>query len=598
MDFKIYGPSLPISEETHSGKYRGVGETFREGMNRIAFALTDDDSHFYEFREVLLNMVFMPAGRVQAAVGSTKQITALNCYGSGTIEDNFTGENGITQRFAESIETMRHGGGIGYDFSTLRPRGTTIKTLGSLASGPVSFMPIFDGGCRSVSSAGHRRGAQMGVMRVDHPDIEEFVQAKQSHQHAPTLWAIFDSIPDDDPRKQMAFMELQNSNALQGFNMSVAVTDKFMRAVERGGVFNLTWEGQIYAVVDARTLWEKIMRSTWDYGEPGVLFIDRINKMNNLYYCETIATTNPCGEQPLPPFGACLLGSWNLVKFIRGSGKKKKFAWEMFKRIIPGCVRAMDNVIDGAVYPLPEQEREERTKRRMGLGVTGLANAGEALGFPYGSKQFLAFEAKIFRTIRDECYKASALLAKEKGPFPLFDKEKYLKGRFIRTLPKDIRELISKYGIRNSHLLSEAPTGTISLCADNVSSGIEPVFSYKSERTIRAFDTLQTEIIEDYGFRVFGTRGKTTYECTADDHLAVLITAQKYIDSAVSKTCNVDPKMPWEDFKSIYMKAWKGGCKGCTTFNPEGRRYGILNVAGEDDLSCEVNFETGVRSCE
>lgn len=595
-----YGPQTPFAEDIHKSKYRGEGESFREAMNRVASALSDGDEHYQAFRDILLNQRFMPAGRIQTSMGSSKGTTPYNCYVSGTIEDSFVdGEGCIMDRAKEAAATMRMGGGIGYDFSSLRPRGDFIKKLQSKSSGPVSFMDIFDSVCRCVASSGHRRGAQMGVLRVDHPDIEEFVHAKQ------------------------------NSDRLTGFNVSVAVTDKFMEAVEHDRMFPLQWNGKVYKEIRARDLWETIMRSTWDWAEPGVLFIDRINEMNNLYYCETIAATNPCGEQPLPPYGACLLGSFNLVKYLEKiyvgdsdhehndpdfSMEKWAFDFDQLSEDIFEVVRAMDNVVDRATYPLPQQRREALSKRRMGLGVTGLANAGEALGFPYGSVEFLEFEAEVLEHITIQAYMTSALLAKEKGPFPLYDAALYLAGKFIRTLPQEVRDLIDLYGIRNSHLTSIAPTGTISLTADNVSSGIEPVFSYRTERTVIEFNGPVNQVIEDYGVRVFGVKGKKVSDVTVGEHLSVLRVATKYIDSACSKTCNVPSDTPWSEFKHLYMKAWKSGCKGITTYQTGGKRGAVL-VEKEDDSpeaealledadpvepgsSCYIDPVTGRHECE
>lgn len=601
----IAGPSLPFSEEIHRTKYRLENETFRESMNRVANALKDSDEHYHLFRDIILNMRFMPAGRIQAAMDSNKHVTPYNCYVSGVIEDSFTSDGGIMYQATKAAETMRMGGGIGYDFSTLRPRGELIKSLQSRASGPVSFMDIYDSVCRTIASAGHRRGAQMGVLRVDHPDIEEFIRVKQSHVKIPTLWELVNSIPEDDPRKATAFKELQEANELTGFNISVGVTDEFMHAVDKGNSFNLRWNGQIYKTIDARVLWEQIMRASWDWGEPGVLFLDTINKMNNLWYCETISATNPCGEQPLPPYGACLLGSFNLTKYISKKGKGKGkwvFDWEQFKADIAPVVRALDNVVDRALYPLPEQEREAKSKRRMGLGVTGLANAAEALGLPYGTSKMCQFVAKVLETLTVECYWSSVNLAKEKGSFELFDKEKYCQSQFITRLPADLQEAIYKYGIRNSHLTSIAPTGTISLAADNCSNGLEPVVSYNYERAVIDFDGTRMTKVTDYGHQNFKVKGKLASECSADDHVNVLLTACRYVDSSVSKTCNVSSKMPWEDFKDIYMRAWKGSAKGCTTFNPEGKRLGIYKISdgasGEDSgVACFID-EAGNKECE
>lgn len=575
---KEYGPQLPFSEELHAGKYRGENEPFREAMNRVANGLKDNGEHYHQFRDALLNMRFLPGGRIQSAIGSPKAVTAYNCYVSGTIEDSFVdGEGSIMDRATQAATTMRMGGGIGYDFSTLRPRGAMIRKLHSRSSGPIAFMEIFDAVCRCVASSGHRRGAQMGVLRVDHPDIEEFIHAKN------------------------------NSDRLTGFNISVAVTDEFMRAVDAGTTFDLRWGGEVYNTVDARALWEQIMRSAWDWAEPGVLFIDRINEMNNLYYCETIAATNPCGEQPLPPYGACLLGSFNLVKYLIPEGDTGGLTFDhvQFVADIAVVVRAMDNVVDRAIYPLEEQREEAQDKRRMGLGVTGLANAAEAMGFPYGSREFLAFTRAVLSTLRDHAYATSARLAEEKGPFPLFDRHAYLSGKFVQTLPDWVQALIAKHGIRNSHLLSIAPTGTISLCADNVSSGIEPVFGYSFNRDVIEFDGTRTETVYDYGKRVFGVEGRVAADVTVQEHVDVLTTVSQYVDSAVSKTCNVPPETPWEEFKDIYMRAWKGGAKGCTTFTVGGKRAGILKTSDDADeaeeepaAACRIDPVSGRRECE
>ena len=565
------GPKLPFSESLHAEKYRGPGESFKEAMTRVASALQDDTAHFREIREILLEQRFLPGGRIQAAIGSLKRTTPYNCFVSGTIEDSFVeGEGSIMARAAQAAATMRMGGGIGYDFSTLRPRGATIRKLESRSSGPIAFMDIYDSICRCVASSGHRRGAQMGVLRVDHPDIEEFVHAKQ------------------------------NKTRLTGFNISIAVTDEFMRAVEAGTSFPLRWGREVFKEVDARALFEKIMRSTWDWAEPGVLFIDAINDRNNLYYCERIAATNPCGEQPLPPFGACLLGSFNLTKYVRKVGSQHSFDFDLFEGDVEPIVRAMDNVVDRAVYPLYEQEKEAKSKRRMGLGVTGLANAGEALGFPYGSKEFVAFEMSVLTMLRNAAYRASAEIAATKGSFPLFDRDRYLAGKFVAELPSEIRELIYRVGIRNSHLTSIAPTGTISLAADNVSSGIEPVFAYEVERTYVGPDGEERVALSDYGLREFGVRGRVASEVSVEEHLAVLVAAAGLVDSAVSKTMNVPHDTPWAEFGEIYKRAWKAGCKGCTTYTMGGKREGILAAKPEvaETSSCTFDPASGRKSCE
>lgn len=577
------GPQTRVGEYFHAMKYRGDGESFREAVNRVASALKDSDDHFHQFREIIGDMRFMPAGRIQSAMGATRATTPYNCYVSGTIADSFVhGEGNIMQRATEAASTMRMGGGIGYDFSSLRPKGALIRKLQSHSSGPVAFMDIFNAICKCVASSGHRRGAQMGVLRVDHPDIEEFIHAKQ------------------------------NTSALTGFNLSIAITDEFMAAVKAGADFDLRWQGEVYKTVSAKALWEAIMRSTWDWAEPGVLFIDTINKQNNLWYCEEIAATNPCGEQPLPPFGACLLGSFNLAKYVRPKTVRAlttpawDFDWDQLALDIAPVVRAMDNVVDRARYPLPQQEAEAKAKRRMGLGVTGLANAAEALGHPYGSPGFLEFQEKVLELIAVESYRSSALLAREKGSFPLFRKEEYLSGPFIQKLPEDVREMIRECGLRNSHLTSIAPTGTISLTADNVSSGVEPVFDYLTQRPVNTPEGVELIEVEDYGVANFGVKGRRASEVTAQEHVAVLASAQKWVDSAVSKTCNMDGSMSWEDFKGLYMTAWESGAKGCTTFNIDGKRMALLTgktkEVKEDDgpvmeESCRFDPETGRREC-
>jgi ribonucleoside-diphosphate reductase alpha chain len=579
-----YGPSIGISEEIHQMKYRSKGESFRAAMTRVANSLKDDEGHFNDFREVLYDMRFMPAGRVQSAMGAPRRVTPYNCFVSMTIPDSM---EGIMLAAQEAAKTMQLGGGIGYDFSTLRPSGALIKGLESRSSGPLSFMGIFDAVCKTISSAGHRRGAQMGVLRVDHPDIAEFIRVKN------------------------------NSDTLTQFNLSVGVTDKFMEAVKEDGTFDLVFDGRVYDTINARALWDDILRSTWDWAEPGILFIDRINQKNNLWYCETIAATNPCGEQPLPPNGACLLGSFNLVKYIETDDEGvRRFNYEKLKHDIPAVVRAMDNVVDRAIYPLPAQELEAKSKRRMGLGVTGVANAIEALGHEYGSERFLDTLEKIMTVIRDTCYHSSVSLAIEKGPFPLY-REEFLDSGFAMTLPDDLRDLIRSHGIRNSHLLSVAPTGTISLSADNVSSGIEPVFSYGFDRTIQTYDGPRVERVEDYGYRVFGVEGRKADDLPVMAHVRVLNLASQYVDSACSKTCNVGEDVTWEEFKGVYMSAYDGGASGCTTFRAAGKRYGILNASSSEDVvdvaeekdngdyvdeaaggACYYDPATGLRQCE
>jgi ribonucleoside-diphosphate reductase alpha chain len=556
-----YGPRTAFAEETHRRKYRLNGESFRELCNRNAQALADNPEHFYRLRDIFLNQLFMGAGRIQSSVGSPQRTTAFNCFVSGTIEDSM---DGIMDRAKEAAQTMRLGGGIGYDFSTLRPRDAVITTLGSRASGAVSFMEIFNSVCATVSSAGDRRGAQMGVLRVDHPDIEEFVDKKTNLEH------------------------------LTNFNISVAVTDEFMEAVEEDEMFALKFDGRTYKQVSAVALWEKIMRATWDWAEPGVLFIDRINAMNNLWYCEDIAATNPCGEQPLPPYGACLLGSYNATKLVT---KDFLIDYEMIDNTIEDVVRGLDNVIDVTTYPLEQHKIEATSKRRMGIGVTGLANACEAYAHLYGSPEFIDLADNILSSITHGAYRASIKLAREKGPFPAFDRDKYLQSQFIKTLPEDIQDGIYSYGIRNSHLISFAPAGTISITADNISSGIEPVFSLGYSRTVSVDGIEKQERVEDYGKKFFGVEGRTSDACSIDHHLSVLSLATKYSDSAVSKTINVGSSVGWDEFKDIYMKAWKMGAKGCTTFRADGKRFGVLNEDPTEGSACYIDEETGQKSC-
>lgn len=474
-------------------------------------------------------------------------------------------------RAAEAADTMRLGGGIGYDFSTLRPRGDPIRKLHSKSSGAVSFMGIFNEVGLATASSGHRRGAQMGVLRVDHPDIEEFIRIKQ------------------------------NSSKLLGFNISVGITNEFMHAVENGDEFNLRFAKRNYKTVNAGALWELLMRSTYDWSEPGVLFLDTINGWNNLYYCEQITATNPCGEQPLPPYGACLLGSFNLVKYLFREGGRWNFDYSKFFHDISHVVRAMDNVVDVATYPLDEQEKEALSKRRMGLGVTGVANTIEALGHAYGSLSFCFELDALLTRFKNVVYRASALLAKEKGPFPLFDRDKYLEGAFIAGLDTEVQDNISQFGIRNSHLLSIAPTGTISLAADNISSGIEPVFSHEVRRLINFSEGVQEVTLTDYGLRMLDVRGRTADECSVEEHLNVLIVASRHMDSAVSKTCNVRNDYPWDDFKGLYWRAWKEGVKGCTTHRTGNLRGAILKAVepeAEAPTACTFDPETGIRNCE
>lgn len=615
------GPTQPHSDAIHAEKYRAPGESFRDAMNRVAAGLSDNDVHYHQFRDILLNMRFMPAGRIQTAIGSPKHTTPYNCFVAGTIHDSFVhgsapgAEDSIMDIAKQAAATMRMGGGIGYDWSTLRPSQDLIKGVQSRTDGPLAFLPIMNSVCKATSSAGNRRGAQMGVLRVDHPDIYSFIRAKQPSPQIQHLWDLVENLPGDDPMRFQLVGALQETLRLQGFNLSIGITDEFMDCLAAGRPFPLKFEGRVYNEVDPEDLWETIMRSTWDWAEPGVLFIDTINRMNNLWYCETLAATNPCGEQPLPPHGACLLGSFNLVKYILLDGLVPAFDWAQFRVDIAPVVRAMDNVVDAASYPLPQQEAEAKAKRRMGLGITGLANAAEAMGMPYGSQAFLQFEAQVLEVLRDESYAASVGLAREKGAFPLFDAERYCSGEFIATLPKELQNDIRTHGIRNSHLTSIAPTGTISYCADNISSAIEPVIMYEGSRMMKTGEGQVEITVTDYGYREWGVHGKIADLVTAQEHVDVLSVAALRVDSAVSKTCNVSPDMPWDQFKGLYTQAWANGAKGCTTFNPGGKRLGIfkpkrVEKSGDNELlltsnmeisegsSCTFDPMTGRRSCE
>ncbi len=573
------------AEIIHSNKYRAKGETFRDFSNRVANGLKDSSEHYHVSRGILYDQRFCFGGRVNAAIGLNKFVTASNCFVSGTILDSYVdGEGNIMQRATESAATMRMGGGMGYNFTTLRPRNSLIKKLNSRSSGPVSFMQIYNSVGIVTSSTDERRGAQMGILNVNHPDIKEFINCKH------------------------------DNTSYTGFNLSIGMLDDFMEAVDKQATYKLTWGGQDYEEVDACELFEMIMRSTWDFAEPGIVFLDTINRMNNLYYCEKIEATNPCQEQGLPPFGACLLGSWILPKYLRRqpipvmdmkcatNGQYYYSGWsfdyEQLIEDIPHCVRMADNVIDRSFYPLIQQQQEQQNKRRMGLGIAGLANCCEAMGMPYGSKEFLEWEDKICELITHHCYIASAKLAEEKGAFPLFDKEKYLAGNFIKTLDDEVHWHIGKHGMRNSHLTSIAPNGTMSLTCDNITGGVEPMFWESGDRPIRTANGVVMMPVEDYGIKFLGVRGKQTNEVSINEHIDVLLTAQKHIDSSISKTINCHhDTTPWEDFKNIYKRVWEGGGKGCSTFVEGGKREALLKRNDVEDRSCKFDGETGMKEC-
>ncbi|HEX7968281.1 MAG TPA: adenosylcobalamin-dependent ribonucleoside-diphosphate reductase, partial [Stellaceae bacterium] len=468
--------------------------------------------------------------------------------------------SGIFTHLREAALTMQQGGGIGYDFSTLRPKGAPVKGVGADASGPLSFMDVWDAMCRTIMSAGHRRGAMMATLRCDHPDIEAFIEAKR------------------EPGR------------LRMFNLSVLATDAFMTAVKEDAPWELTFGGTTYKVVPARELWDKIMRSTYAYAEPGVIFIDRINRRNNLHYAESISATNPCGEQPLPPYGACLLGSINLAVLVRDPfTPEARLDMDELGRLVPLAVRMLDNAIDVSRFPLPEQTHEARAKRRIGLGVTGLADALILCGARYGSSDAVALTEQWLKAIQRAAYLASTELASEKGAFPLFDEEKYLAGETVAGLAEDVRRAIAAHGIRNALLTSVAPTGTISLFADNVSSGLEPVFSFSYTRRVLMPDgSRKEEEVSDFAYRLFRRlKGESTplpgyfvdaQQLSPADHLVMQATVQKYVDSSISKTINIPADFPFERFKDVYLQAYELGCKGCTTYRPNEVTGAVLEV--------------------
>ncbi|MBV9570877.1 MAG: adenosylcobalamin-dependent ribonucleoside-diphosphate reductase [Alphaproteobacteria bacterium] len=514
-----------------------------------------------EFAGALKGHRFLPAGRILAGAGTGRSVTLFNCFVMGTIPDSM---DGIFSHLREAALTLQQGGGIGYDFSSLRPRGAEVRGVGADASGPVSFMEVWDAMCRTIMSAGSRRGAMMATLACDHPDIEAFVEAKRTH------------------------------GRLTMFNLSVLVSDAFTAAVKADSEWPLQFARRVFKTVRARDLWERIMRATYETAEPGVIFIDRVNAENNLSYCETIRATNPCGEQPLPPYGACLLGSINLAKLVRNPfDDDAALDEDELERLTRTAVRFLDDVIDISRFPLPEQRAEALSKRRIGLGVTGLANALILCRARYGSPESIALIERWLSGLRNAAYRASVELASEKGAFPLFDREEYLARPNIQRLPQDIRDGIAAHGIRNGLLTSIAPTGTISLFAGNVSSGIEPVFAYRHTRKVLKPDgTSSSEEVEDFALHVFREKfGEdaalpdyfvSAQTLSPDDHLAMQAAAQKYIDSSISKTINVPADMSFEAFEDIYRRAYELGCKGCTTYRPSAVRGAVLEVRRDD----------------
>ena len=566
--------TAPIAEAIWDMKYRlkevdgtPIDSDVEDTWRRIAKALASVEKQPAKwedkFYQALEDFKYLPAGRIIAGAGTGRSVTLFNCFVMGTIEDNM---GGIFDGLRQAALTMQQGGGIGYDFSTIRPRGAQVKGVAADASGPLSFMDVWDAMCRTIMSAGSRRGAMMATMRCDHPDVEDFIVAKQ------------------------------DATRLRMFNLSVLITDPFMDAVKSNSAWDLVFGGKIYKTVQARVLWNKIMRSTFEFAEPGVIFIDRINAANNLGYVETIAATNPCGEQPLPPYGACLLGSINMAKLVKNPFEANaELDPKALDDLVRMAVRMMDNVVDASRFPLPEQEAEARAKRRIGLGVTGLADALLMMGLRYGAPEAAAQTETWMKAIARSAYLASVDLAKEKGAFPLFDADKYLASGTMRAMDEDVRQAIKAHGIRNALLTSIAPTGTISLYAGNVSSGIEPVFAYAYTRKVLQKDGSRTEEeVVDYAVQLwrekFGQKPLPDYFVNAQtlpplDHVRMQSAAQKWIDSSISKTINCPEDISFDDFAEVYMAAWDQGCKGCTTYRPNAVTGSVLTVSSTEAKS-------------
>ena len=562
---------MAISQQIWDMKYRlkdqngtFLEQTVQDTWRRIAKALSEVETEPKKWETIFYNALtdfkFLPAGRITAGSGTKRNVTLFNCFVMGVIPDSMSG---IFDMLKEAALTMQQGGGIGYDFSTIRPKGSLVKGIAADASGPVSFMDVWDSMCRTIMSAGSRRGAMMATMRCDHPDIEEFIAAKS------------------------------DSQKLRMFNLSVLVTDAFMEAVKKGEDWKLIYNNKVYSVIKAADLWDQIMRATYNFAEPGVIFIDRINETNNLSYCETITATNPCGEQPLPPYGACLLGSINLAKLVEQPFDKNAYLdVSQLEDLVSTAVRMMDNVIEVSQFPLEAQKLEAKNKRRIGLGVTGLADALLMVGLRYGSDEAVKKTEKWMKTIARSAYNASINLAEEKGAFPLFDPEKFIVSGKMIQMDEDVKQAVHKFGIRNALLTSIAPTGTISLYAGNVSSGIEPVFAYSYTRKVLQNDGSHVEEeVVDYAVQLwrdkFGNAPLPDFFVSAQnltpaDHVKMQAAAQKWVDSSISKTINCPEDISFDDFKEVYIQAYDTGCKGCTTYRPNEVTGSVLSAASEE----------------
>ena len=601
----------PISQLIWDTRYRyRDGDKVLDGdieasWRRVAGALAavelrQQDSWEEAFYQLLEDCRFLPGGRILAGAGSGRRVTLFNCFVMGSIEDSM---EGIFTALKEGALTMQQGGGVGYDFSTLRPHGSRAWSIGGIASGPVSFMRIWDSMCATLLSTGARRGAMMATLRCDHPDILAFINAKRE------------------------------SRELRHFNLSVLVSDAFMQAVQDdadwelvfpvaqlegvagdtdGGLVVRDWPGhdkpvacRVFRVLPARELWQRLLRASYDCAEPGVLFIDRINRDNNLWYREQISATNPCGEIPLPPYGACDLGSVNLTRFIdRPFGRQARINFEALSAAAELAVRLLDNVIDASHFPLDQQRLQAVQTRRIGLGMTGLADALLMLGIRYGSAQSFETAAEVMRTLSHAAYRSSSRLAGEKGSFPAFDADKYLQGAFIQTLPDDIRAAIASAGIRNSHLIAIAPTGTISLLANNVSSGLEPVFKARYLRRIRQLDgsLREYEVVDDACRRWQSEHGPDTLPPAFVDahglapsvHLQMQAAIQPFVDNAIAKTINIPEDYDFAAYQSVFQEAHSLGLKGCTTFRPNPVTGSVLSAQPDESASphcCDIDRE-------